>query len=76
MQSSPTTAVSPETSIDDLLARCPAAALVFVRRGMHCVGCPLAGFDSLQDACREHHQPLDGVLADLAQAARRERQPI
>lgn len=57
--------VNAETLIDDLLDRFPVAAGVFVRRRMHCVGCPMARFESVAEVCAIYRQPLAAMLAEL-----------
>jgi hybrid cluster-associated redox disulfide protein len=36
---------------------------------MSCVGCPIAGFHSVDDACREHGIDRENFLAALRAAA-------
>ena len=57
-------------TVEEVIERWPAAARVFVTRRMHCVGCDVARFETLADACRVYGQPLDAVLAELRAAAR------
>ncbi|MGN6564954.1 MAG: DUF1858 domain-containing protein [Thermomicrobiales bacterium] len=64
-------AITAELTVNTLLERYPETARVFVRRRMHCVGCSIAGFESLASACRIYQQPLDEMLAELRAAARR-----
>jgi hybrid cluster-associated redox disulfide protein len=40
--------------VSDVLAASPAAARVFVERGMGCVGCPFAPFETVSEAAREY----------------------
>jgi hybrid cluster-associated redox disulfide protein len=54
-----------EARIDQVLTEYPAAAQVFLTWGMHCVGCPIARFESIADACRIYQRPLDRFLAEL-----------
>ncbi len=61
--------IDPETSVDEVVARFPAPALVFVRRRMLCVGCEVARFETVAGACRIYRQPLGDVLAELRRAA-------
>lgn len=66
----------PLIRLDDLieptLERYPAAAAGFVRRGMACVGCDMARFDTVRDAARAYHQPAADLVAELTAAARRD----
>lgn len=61
--------ISAETNVDLLLDRFPAAAPVFIARRMHCVGCPVARFETLADVCAIYKQSLDSLLKDLRAAA-------
>lgn len=62
--------VSGETIVDELVARDPRTARVFLRRRMACVGCPIARFETVEAVCAIYRQPLDAVLAELREAAR------
>ncbi|HEU5423801.1 MAG TPA: DUF1858 domain-containing protein [Nitrolancea sp.] len=57
--------VTQESSIDEIIEQHPRAANAFIRRRMHCVGCPLARFESLRDVCLVYRQPLDSMLAEI-----------
>jgi hybrid cluster-associated redox disulfide protein len=57
--------ITTEARIDQVLNEYPAAAQVFLTWGMHCVGCPIARFESIADACRIYQRPLDRFLAEL-----------
>lgn len=61
--------ITADTTIDALLAAVPAAAAVFVRRRMHCVGCEVAAFETIADVSRNYGQPLAAVLQELRTAA-------
>ena len=57
--------ISAEMNVDDLVARFPVAARVFIRRGMGCVGCEIARFESLADVARIYRQPLNDLLDEI-----------
>ncbi|CAN7536435.1 DUF1858 domain-containing protein [Bosea sp. LjRoot9] len=60
------------TLVDEVMRRWPATIRIFLDHKMHCVGCPIACFHTVDDACREHGADRGKVLADLrAVAARR-----
>jgi hybrid cluster-associated redox disulfide protein len=54
--------------VDDVMRRWPVTIRVFLRYKMHCVGCPIACFHAVDDACREHGTDCDSFLADLRTA--------
>lgn len=43
----------------------PAAISVVLRHRMLCVGCPVASFHSLSDACRDHGLDPSVVIEDI-----------
>ncbi|MBX6342703.1 MAG: DUF1858 domain-containing protein [Thermomicrobiaceae bacterium] len=63
------TTIDARTNLDELVTRYPATAAVFVAHRMHCVGCDIARFETVEDACRIYRIPLDALLAALRRAA-------
>jgi hybrid cluster-associated redox disulfide protein len=59
-----------EHTVEQTLDQFPVLAAVFVRRGMACVGCAMARFDTLAEAARVYGQEADVFLAELGDAAR------
>jgi len=55
--------------VDDVMRRWPCTIRVFLRHRMHCVGCPIACFHTVADACVEHGVDTAAFLADLREAA-------
>ncbi len=55
--------------VDDVMSREPATIRVFLDFKMGCVGCPIACFHTVADACREHGVDQDQFLAALKGAA-------
>jgi len=43
-----------DDSVDNVMRRSPQAIRVFLQFKMRCVGCPIACFHTVDDACREH----------------------
>ena len=43
-----------EMTVDEVMRRWPATIRVFLDFRMNCVGCPIAQFHTVEDACREH----------------------
>jgi hybrid cluster-associated redox disulfide protein len=54
--------------VDDVMTRWPATIRVFLDFKLGCVGCPIASFHSLDDACREHGVDEDSFTAALRSA--------
>ena len=40
--------------VDDVMRAAPDTIRVFLDHRMGCVGCPIATFHTIEDACREH----------------------
>jgi hybrid cluster-associated redox disulfide protein len=57
--------VVPETNVDDLVTRYPSTASVFIKHRMVCVGCEVARFETLAEACQIYRKPLEPLLNDL-----------
>ena len=54
--------------VDDMMSRWPATIRVFLDFRMSCVGCPIASFHSVDEACREHGVECDDFMAALRNA--------
>lgn len=51
--------------VDDVMSDQPATIRVFLEFKMGCVGCPIACFHTVDDACREHGVDRDIFLNAL-----------
>ncbi|TFL17266.1 DUF1858 domain-containing protein [Jannaschia formosa] len=59
----------PDLPLADLMSRWPAAIPVFLRHRMLCVGCLIAPFHTVTDACRAYGLDESAFLAELHRAA-------
>jgi hybrid cluster-associated redox disulfide protein len=60
-----------------LLTRRPGAAGVLVSRGMHCIGCAIARFETIAEACAIYGVSVEQLLLDIdRQAAENRRRPV
>ena len=57
--------VTKDMSISQVLEINPGAASVFMAFGMHCLGCPHATAESIQDACAVHGADPDALVEKL-----------
>ncbi len=64
--------VTKKTIIGDVLDAAPDTAVYFLEIGMHCLGCPSARGESIEEACAVHGTDADALVkkinAHLAQA--------
>jgi hybrid cluster-associated redox disulfide protein len=58
-----------EMTVEEVMRRWPATIRVFIDFHMNCVGCPIAGFHTVAEACREHCVEPVAFLAALGEAA-------
>lgn len=52
-------ALTADMTVDQVMARWPATMRVFMDFKLSCVGCPIATFHSVDEACSEHK--IDGA---------------
>ncbi len=55
--------------VDDVMSAAPETIRVFLAFRMGCVGCPIACFHTVDDACREHSVDRDAFLEALRSVA-------
>ena len=53
--------------VDDVMRRWPVTIRVFLNHKMRCIGCPIACFHTVDDACREHGIDREKFLAALCE---------
>jgi len=61
--------ITKEMTIKEVIQKHPKATFVFVDYGLHCVGCPLAQEETLEEAVKLHRIDLEKFLEDLNKAA-------
>ncbi len=57
--------VTKDMIIMDVLAKYPDTAEFFLNIGMHCLGCPSASGESIEQACMVHDADADKLVADI-----------
>jgi len=61
---------NPDTPLNELIADWPETVEVFFRHQMLCVGCLVAPFHTVTDACKEYGLEIDAFYAELTAALR------
>ena len=56
------TAITKNTVIGDILDAAPDTAQFFLEIGMHCLGCPAARGESIEQACAVHGTNADALV--------------
>jgi hybrid cluster-associated redox disulfide protein len=62
-------AISSHLLVDEVMRRWPVTVRVFLDFKLRCVGCPIAAFHDIDEACREHGVDRHAFLAALMDAA-------
>ena len=57
--------VTKDMIIMDVLRSAPETAQFFLDIGMHCLGCPSASGESIEQACMVHGADADKLVADI-----------
>lgn len=57
--------VTKQSVIGDVLDAAPDTAVFFLEIGMHCLGCPSARGESIEDACAVHGTDADALVAKI-----------
>jgi len=62
------TQLTKNNTIAELLATYPVAARILVGHRMHCVGCEIAPFETIADACVTYGVAVDDFFAEIHRA--------
>jgi len=57
-----------ELSLDEIMQQHPNVISVFLKHKMMCIGCPIASFHSINDACREYDLNKAQFVKELNEA--------
>lgn len=57
--------ITKDMTIGEILRVNPAVIPVLLNAGMHCLGCPSAQAESLEEAAMVHGIDIDGLMAEI-----------
>jgi len=57
--------INKKMSFAEIMGKNPDAEKVLLEKGMHCVGCPMAQMESLEDGCISHGIGPEDVVKEL-----------
>lgn len=60
------THIDPSITVAQLLELHPVAMRVFIEQRMSCIGCSIAPFHTIAEACSEYDLSLDRFIEELA----------
>lgn len=61
-------AIGPQSIVRTVLDECPETLPVFIANRMHCPGCVMAPFMTLEEAAESHHLDPEKLLRELRAA--------
>ncbi len=57
--------ITKDMKIEEVVTQYPETMLVFMRHGLHCVGCHVSAFESIEEGALAHGINVDALVADL-----------
>ena len=69
----PEMSITKEMPIGDVVKSHPETVPVFMRHGLHCIGCAVAAFESIEEGAVAHGIDVDALMKDLNEAAAKEK---
>lgn len=57
--------ISKNMSFAEIMQKNPEAAEIFMEKGMHCIGCPMAMQESLEQGALAHGLDADEIVKEL-----------
>ncbi len=57
--------ITKEMTFSEILEKSPKAEKILLEKGMHCIGCPMAQMESLEQGCKAHGLNPDEVAKEL-----------
>ena len=57
--------ITKETTIEEVVKQYPETMMVFMKHGLHCVGCHVSSFESIEEGAMAHGVDVDILVADL-----------
>ena len=62
-------AITKEMPIGDVVKSHPETVPVFMQHGLHCIGCAVAAFESIEEGAVAHGIDIEALIQDLNKAA-------
>ena len=62
--------ITKEMPIGDVVRSHPETVAIFMQHGLHCIGCAVAAFESIEEGAVAHGIDIDALIKDLNEAAK------
>ena len=66
-------AIKSDMPISEVVRKHPETIPVFMKHGLHCIGCAVAAFESIAEGATAHGIEVDALMNDLNEAAAAEK---
>lgn len=57
--------ITKDMTIEQVVSEYPETMMVFMRHGLHCVGCHVSAYESIEEGAMAHGINVDALVADL-----------
>lgn len=57
--------ITKDVKIEEVVTQYPETMMVFMKHGLHCVGCHVSAFESIEDGAMAHGINVDALVDDL-----------
>ena len=61
--------ITKENTIEEVVTKYPESVMVFMKHGLHCVGCHVSAFESVEEGAMAHGIDVDALVEDLNKMA-------
>ena len=61
--------ITKDMTIEEVVTQYPETMVVFMRHGLHCVGCHVSAFENIEEGASAHGINVDALVADLNKVA-------
>ena len=61
--------ITKENTIEEVVNKYPESVMVFMKHGLHCIGCHVSAFESVEEGAMAHGIDVDALVADLNKIA-------
>ena len=63
--------ITKKNTFKEVIEKHPETAKVFLDAGMHCIGCPMAQMETIEQGCAAHGIDVDKIMKKLKNAAKK-----
>jgi len=57
--------ITKDNKIEEIVTQYPETMMVFMKHGLHCVGCHVSAFESIEEGAMAHGIDVDALVDDL-----------